>query len=386
MSAIRTLGDLATPEGTGPFLRAFAAKDCWHLRIDRPEAAQWLLPWATIETLVSSSLAPVDTFRVVVNANELPGELYTDARGRLRAEAVQGFAAQGATLVLNDIGALVPAIGELTTAMERELRCRIGVNCYVTFGELSAFRPHHDNHDVLVLQIQGVKRWRRYGQPVKFPIDKHQVAGQPESTWEGIMAPGDLLYLPRGEVHSAIPEDRPSVHLTFGINEPTGADVLQWLAVKAKASEALRRDLGATLGGDDRMARDAEFATALRALTDGATVADFLADKDRERPLRPLASLGAAGHARFSPGMTLVSALRRRLDLATDQEGEAPLILGGRTVRLSQLARRALTQITDRHRITVVELAGRLGCEAGDEALALALNDLAAKSLIAAGS
>lgn len=378
-----TLDDLVTPDGLAGFLQAFAGKTRWYLRTGRAAGAEALLPWATLEALISNSLVPVDQFRVVINANELPKEVYSDAHGRLRTDAVQGFATQGATLVINNIGALVPALGELTTAMERDLRCRVQVNGYVTFGALSAFRPHHDDHDVLALQVHGAKLWRSYGTPVPYPIDKVSIAVDPAPIWEGPMTPGDLLYLPRGEVHAAAPQARPSVHLTFGISEPTGADFLRWLAVRAKGVETLRRDLGAILAGAARGEREAALRAALHELVDGATVEDFLADQDHERPPRAIAALGAGpGGGRFGPETRLISALRRRLDLAADQEGEVLLSLGPRSVRLPQFARRALVEITGRHRITVAELAASLGCAADASELTACLEDLAAKCLI----
>lgn len=198
---ISTLSDLVEPEALAPFLASFAAKRCWHRPAARATVSQSLLPWAAIESLVAHSLIPLNRFRVVVNAHELPPAMYSDAKGNLRPDAVQGFASQGATLVITDIGALVSTIGELTASMERDLRCNINVNCYITFGEASAFLNHHDGHDVLILQIHGTKHWRRFGSPVAFPIGGGNATGKLEPVWEALLAPGDLLYLPRGEIH-----------------------------------------------------------------------------------------------------------------------------------------------------------------------------------------
>lgn len=377
--------DLLTRADFAAFRDAFAAKTRWYLPGGRIAEAQALLPWATIEALIGNGLVTADRFRVVVNGNEVREPLYGDDKSRLRADAVQGFATQGATLAINDIGALVPAIGEWAITLERDLRCRVTVNCYITFGEISAFTPHHDGHDVLILQIHGAKRWRSFGVPTAFPLGGGHPSIDWDAEWEGMMAPGDLLYLPRGEVHAAIPESRPSVHLTIGISEVTGVDFLQWLAVKAKNVEALRRDLGATLVGDARAARDAAVISAVRDLLDDVALADFAADQDREQPLRPLVTLAGmqSGSTRFLADTELVSALRRRLDPAEAAERESVLTIGKRKLRLSHLAQQALAAITDAHRITVVRLAAVLGLEPDDPDLERCLEDLAGKSLIA---
>ena len=383
--ALLTLGDLVTPEGVAAFLERFAAKTCWHQAAARAAEVDTLLPWCVIEGLVANGLIPADSFRVVVNGNELSSTMYGDARGRLRSDAMVGFAAQGATLIITDIGALVPAIGELTAAMERDLRCKVNVNCYVTFGAASAFLAHHDCHDVLCVQIHGVKRWRTYDPVVAFPVSPGRSGSKPVLVWEGLMTPGDLLYLPRGVIHAAVPERPPSVHLTFGISEATGIDFIQWLATKAKDVEVLRRDMGAILTGRDRAVRDQELASALRALLDEVTVADFFGDQDQERLPLPLAALRAcqSGAGLFLPEAELISALRRRLDLGVDLTGEILVSIGKRQYRLSQLSRRALAEITRHQRITVAALAATLDCEAEDRAIAASLEDLAGKSLIA---
>jgi len=380
-----SLNDLVTCDGLAPFLGAFASKTRWYHPVARAAAVEALLPWTVIDSLIANGLVTGDRFRVAVNGVDLSNALYVDERTRLRPSAVQGFATQGATLIINDIGGLVSAIGDLEIEVERDLRCRVGVNCYITFGAVSAFIPHHDAHDVLILQIHGAKRWRSFGFPVAFPVTGGRPPVASQAAWEGLMTPGDLLYLPRGEVHDAIPETRPCVHLTIGINEATGIDFLQWLAEKARDVEILRRDLGVLLTGDARALRDQEVSMALRGLLDGADIADYFASRDMAQSIRPLVALGAGqgGGRKFLPETRLLSALRRRFDLTTKLENEIQFTFGKQKFRLSQLSRRALAGITGTHRITVAALAARLDLEVHDRDLVACLEDLAGKSLIA---
>lgn len=382
--AIVTLEDLVTPGGHASFREAFAAKTRWHRPVDRAAAAQALLPWTLLDGLIANGLVPADRLRIAVNGNDLPAAMFTGGTNRLRADAVQGLAGQGATLIIQDIGALVPALGELETAMERELRCVVHVNCYLTFGEKSAFVPHHDAHDVLVLQIHGSKAWRSFGSGIAFPVQggRPRVDRAPE--WEGSLTPGDVLYLPRGEIHAAVPEVRPSVHLTIGITEATGVDFLHWLATRAQNVEALRRALGSTLSGETHALRSREFARAARDLLEHSDMAEFFEDQDRDRALRPVVSLDA-GRSRGGVGTEtrLISALRRRVNLNPELEGEIQMTLGKQTVRLSMLSRRILAAVTAQHRITVAALAVVLRLEPGDRDLLSCLEELSGKSLIA---
>lgn len=385
--AIRTLEDLVTSAGIAAFRAALNDKSSWNLALDRAGQVQGLLAWNAVENIVASGCVPRDRFRVVVNGNELAPAVYRDAAGNLRADVVQGLAAQGATLAINAIDTLVPSIGELAADIERELRCRTSVNCYLSFGTLPGFPAHSDSHDVLVVQLYGAKRWRRFGAPFPFPTrGRRPSVGTP--IWEATMLPGDLLFLPRGEVHSAVTETSPAVHLTFGLYEPTGIDFVNWLAAQAREVEQLRRGLAPTLAGDARLARDEELAGALRALMEGATIEAFLADQDRERPPRTLAPLSAlqGEPGPFMPDTIVLTALRRRLDRSAGAAEATMLSVCAREVRLSCLERRALTEITAQGRVTVEDLGRSLGLQPDANELRQSLEYLAANCLIAIAS
>lgn len=348
---------------------------------------QALLPWSLIEALVAQGLVPSDRFRVLLEGSELPRASYCDAAGKPLPDVVQDLAAQGATLAINAIEVLVPALGRLAATLERQSRCKVGINCYLSFGTGSAFIPHSDAHDVLVLQLYGSKSWRRFGIPYAFPIPglPRRPAVQ-EPVWVGDMTPGDLLFLPRGEVHAATPIDGPSVHLTFGLYEPTGIDVLQWLATRAGEVEALRRGLGPRLTGQARKQRTEAMVSALHALVDDASIEAFLAETDLARRVRPLAPLGRVRGtvAPFAAETLLSSALRRPVDLRIGQQGQVLLTLGSRRLRLSQAARRALAEINGHEAMTVAALAKALGTDPMDSGLVASLDELVRKALIAA--
>jgi hypothetical protein len=166
--SIRTLSSLV---GTGEagFRAAFADKTRWHSpgAIGAAEAKAYL-PLLSIDRMLASGLIPARQLRVLVNGAEAMPSLYVDCNG-LRTDALQSFLKQGATLSIADIGTLVPQIGELAAAIERDLGVRCGVNAYITIGDKAAFRPHYDGHDVLVLQCQGAKRWYSHGTTHPFP-------------------------------------------------------------------------------------------------------------------------------------------------------------------------------------------------------------------------
>lgn len=356
---IRTLADLLG-DAEDDFRRSFREKLRWHraAATDRA-AAKAILPLLALDRLLAGGALPVDQIRVLVSGAEAMPSLYVDDRGRLRMDALQSFLRQGATLSLTDIGRVVPAIGELAAAMECALGVRCGVNAYVATGGRAAFKPHHDGHDVLVLQCQGAKRWYAYGEPFPYPLAGAQIPDAPDSVWDTVMAAGDLLYLPRGHVHSTLPEEAPSVHLSFGLTEATGVDFLRWLAKGADHDATLRRDLGATLPPAERASRDAALKSALHARIDAMSVEEFFDDQQSERELRPL--MNVAPDIVLDATSVLTSALRRHVDLIPDAPGEVAVRLGGKSYRLSPLSRQLLALVTSRHRITIADLAAAVG-------------------------
>ena len=343
---IDSLATLLAPVSEESFLEHFLEKKRLHVEPHQAERAVSLFPWPAINHLIESDLLPAERFRVVrANVDILPGMFrHKDGARSLRAGALQALLAQGVSIIMNGVGDYVPQIGRLSDAIERRLGHRTWVNAYLSFGRGSALKAHWDEHDVLVVQVHGNKRWRSYGTPVAFPVSNYN-AGKDLGTeimWEDVLEAGDVLYLPRGEVHEASVEGPNSVHLTIGLQTPSGIDFLLWLAEKGAADVLLRKDI-TRLGGNAAIARrETELKARLHALIDSATLSDYFAADDVKRKLRPLLSLGA-DHS-LAPSTRLVPALRRSVTVP-GADSDAPLVLGEETFRVSGEARVVLAYL-----------------------------------------
>ena len=106
-----------------------------------------------------------------------------------------------------------------------------------------------DTTDVFVVQCAGRKHWRIFEQYANMtelpPMESGWEPGRFEPTSkprELALDKGDVLYLPRGVMHSAHCTDRESMHLTISLASPTVGDLLRKaLASAAAADVALRR-------------------------------------------------------------------------------------------------------------------------------------------------
>jgi hypothetical protein len=109
------------------------------------------------------------------------------------------------------------------------------INVYITKHGVEQSSPvHNDRQDVFVIQFAGYKRWQLYAPPLRWPRDdqiigkaKGREARELNQPVEVLLAPGSLLYLPRGWLHHAntfaVHEnlDEFSIHLTVGIESET---------------------------------------------------------------------------------------------------------------------------------------------------------------------
>jgi len=99
--------------------------------------------------------------------------------------------------------------------------CTIGINVYHSGPSAVALNRHFDQYDVIVLHLDGQKDWE-----IGFFEDDHVVdttdagALQQVQTWKNqTLAPGDLLYIPKGIYHAATTAEgyESTTHATIGI-------------------------------------------------------------------------------------------------------------------------------------------------------------------------
>lgn len=273
------------------------------------------------------------------------------------AKVLQQFAA-GATLVLQGLHRTWGPIGEFTRALVRDLGHPAQVNAYVTPASSRGFEPHYDTHDVFVLQIAGTKRWTLHE-----PVHTHPLADQPWTDHRDAVAeaaeqaphidqvfePGDVLYLPRGWLHSAVAQGGTSIHLTIGLRATTRHDLLTTLLARAGEDPELRRSLALGVDYTDpaSLAEDlAATVTAAHTLLDQASVDDLAgslhrshADATRPEPVRPLATLDALAELTADMLLTWRAGLTERIE---EDEQQIRIALRSTTLTLPAAAAPAL--------------------------------------------
>src|SRR5678815_2778342 len=127
---------------------------------------------------------------------------------RLKSAGLVSALSEGATLVIDNVDALVPSVRQIAETVEHVLRTATTVNLYAGWRAQKGFDLHWDGQDTLILQVSGRKQWRVYRPTREHPLE-HDPETAPAPTgapiWEGVLEDGDALYLPRGWWHVATP-------------------------------------------------------------------------------------------------------------------------------------------------------------------------------------
>jgi hypothetical protein len=185
---------------------------------------------------------------------------------------------QGKTVVIMTMQQRWLPVAVLCRNLEAVFHCPVHANLYLTPQGAQGFDAHFDPHEVFVLQLEGHKQWRLYEPTRRLPLVGERLNVPRDHLGparEIRLGPGDLLYLPRGQVHEAFTSECASLHLTVGINVFRWADLLhEALAALAYKDERFRESLPVGSLGDGELpgALGERFCELLGVLARGARV------------------------------------------------------------------------------------------------------------------
>lgn len=246
-----------------------------------------LLTTAQVDELVTRRGLRRPFFRMVRAGAPVPAtQLTRSARtGRDRIDDLVAPAAVaeqflgGATLVVQSLQRIHPPLVDFCQELAAELGHSTQCNAYLTPPAARGFAPHFDTHDVFVLQVSGRKRWTIHRPVLPLPLDSQGGFGRdaagvlPEPQTDPVLvtelSAGDVLYLPRGFVHSADSSDEISLHLTVGVLLARWHGVLADIAGLAAEEEWMREAVPPDAGKEELAAFLIRTAEWLRGLDAG---------------------------------------------------------------------------------------------------------------------
>ena len=302
------LGNIEATE----FLNTVYGRRPLHARAPNQDRGRFesLIHWAELERLLNMAGCWDDTrLRLVADGRRLSPEQYcfarTSADGETRPwrpqpDRVMAAMNAGATLVLNGLDGLAPAISAIAHDLEMALNVRVQSNLYVSRRGQRGLPLHYDVHDVLALQISGQKQWRLYQNPAhpgaRVPPERELRARAGPVSQTIHLDAGDLLYLPAGVVHEAIADSDHSMHLTFALKQVTLLDVASLMMKQLAASDDSSTPRYDLHQGHEALARHvAQLAARFSSLAaDPTAIASMLGDIEANRLPRGRYRLGPA--------------------------------------------------------------------------------------------
>jgi ribosomal protein L16 Arg81 hydroxylase len=305
-----SLAWLLHPISVETFLAEIWAKTHYHVARHCADYFETVLPGPSLtEDLVAVFCQESSALRLMRETDKKGADSYRLDDGSLDLVGIRNDFADGYTIVLDGVERHIRAIAALSQSIEVELNFPVQVNAYITPPRSQGLVPHYDDHDVLILQIQGSKTWHIYEgvdvPPREIQREKDKAVGIEDlpSPIDLQLEAGDVLYLPRGKVHEAETNSEPSIHLTVGVHAPTAL----MLAVGALYAQSFHDDrLNAQLpprhldDADQRAALDALMRDTVKTVEDPSalargldTLADVLVRRGRCPPVGPI--LNAVG-------------------------------------------------------------------------------------------
>ncbi len=269
-----TLEELVAPLTEAEFLSLLRERKLTLLRGSDPDRYTGLLNWNLLVGMIergehprsladlslSRESATVPADRWLVKNNTGPGNKVDIAR-------VEAYLAQGFSLCVTHIDEYAPHLSALCDDIRSRSFEQIKVGVIVTTGKFGAFKLHYDPEDLIILQVEGNKRWKIYGPAVSHPvIGMPPQAPPPEERpiFDEVLHPGDFLFVPGGNWHRCENGPARSLHFGFFFQPPTGWHVIKALTSELVADETFRTPLTRLTGPAELATLEADFK--LRAI------------------------------------------------------------------------------------------------------------------------
>lgn len=370
------LSGLLAPMSTADFFAQHWEQKPLHAKAQAPRDFTRLISTARMDSLLADQVFEADSLSMARAEPRLGPDAYLGDNGIVdRGLAARAYQ-EGATLIMPQLHRRERALAQLCRALELEFSHAVQTNIYLTPPNAQGFQTHYDTHDVLVLQVEGTKRWRLYDTPVGAPFRGEQftpdAVAAGDITADLVMEPGDVLYVPRGLMHDAVNADLdgPSLHITTGILVRTWADfLLEAVSEAALKSPALRAALPPGFATMAAAALRPQFNAALQAVSDGADVEAVLGlFADRFTTTRQADTQGAITLGLPADGMRIRRRALIPLHLAEDGDHIA-LVAPGGPVSFDRPAEDALIRFLAGEVLSADAFAG-LGEEKARDALA----------------
>ncbi len=353
--------------------------------------------WAVVNQLLEFGGLSFPRLRLVRGSEDVPQEAYFRAgvSGYQRPWA-SGMIAElraGATLVIESIEEIQQPVSALCETLESRLLVPIQADLYAQWQDRPAAPLRFNEHDVIILQIEGKRDWRVYRSTGRLPpgASGPNPAMKPigEPVWNGSLQGGDLLYVPRGWWYYDEPMAEDAMCVALKFRNPTGNDVISRLIARLASSTRMNMDIPRFSGPQEHSG----FLSYIQGeLTEAATspgvLLGFLAETRMISQPRGRFCFPRSAHAVSLPPSSdfLVTPLIRfpkSGDLRhLEFEDSFEMFVDGRRVRFGEEMAGVIRNIRGRDCVTVKALLDGCVAEMPQESVLRCLADLVQEGLL----
>jgi ribosomal protein L16 Arg81 hydroxylase len=252
-TSLATLRELVSPWGEAEFRSALQRRELTFSRGHDPHSYVRLLNWDMLLSLLERGEHPrgLEEFRLVKESVRVPAAHWltrspVDGTNKVDTAKLEQLMGQGFSLVIDNIDRHVPQLTELCNDIKRQNFERSRVAVVVSTGTGGALKIHYDPEDLVILQVEGTKRWQIFGPPARNPVPgtpREPAPPEDSPIFDEILEAGDLLFLPAGNWHHCQNGPGRSLHLGIFFIAPTTVDLLREMTLKLVEEEIFRTPL-----------------------------------------------------------------------------------------------------------------------------------------------
>lgn len=241
---ISNLAQLAAPLSQDALLALLHGDRLQVLRGAMTPAHAALLDWESIRALLARGTYPRTDFRATREAKVAEAVFFAKGAA-VDVGKVEALLAKGASVILSKIERQAPALGALAADLQDRTHESIHMHVVITTGQGGALPAHYDYEDLLILQLEGSKRWR-----IQAPTEIDPIAGmdQPAApdtapVFDDVLHQGDMMILPRGFWHHCDNDSARSIHLAIAFQPMAAWHAMRPLLRSLLRDEEFRRPL-----------------------------------------------------------------------------------------------------------------------------------------------
>jgi ribosomal protein L16 Arg81 hydroxylase len=276
---ISSLKELVAPLTESEFLTLLRQRKLTLLRGTNADRYSKLLSWEALKRIIEGGEYWLEDVRVTKEKVIIPPLFYlTD--GKLDAAKLEVLLAHGASIIMTHLQRKVPSIASLCDNIKLRLPERIIAGMILTTGAGGALDLHYDSDDLIILQVEGTKRWQIYGPTVAYPVKElpKELPSKSVPIFDEFLLPGDFLFVPSGNWHQCENGPGRSLHLGIGFVPPNVYYAMKAITSKLLYEEMFRVPLTRIESSSERAKVEANLIDRLKEKINQQNLSKFLAE------------------------------------------------------------------------------------------------------------